>query len=186
LLSLAIIANMNEFKFQLTTFALVALLAFGGYWAFATLDRGVTYSKEDLAIVPTQEQEKPDELIATMPVIDTTIEEVQETELPESSNTTTTTTTTTLNAQDAQTLAELQKLVVDNINMKEGSAGTRVGTVQKFLNLYFEKQTGIDNGYGPTTRERVKQFQQEQGLTADGLAGPTTYQKMIDVLKKGL
>jgi len=128
---------MNEFKFQLTTFALVALLAFGGYWAFATLDRGVTYSKEDLAIVPTQEQEKPDELIATMPVIDTTIEEVQETELPESSNTTTT--TTTLNAQDAQTLAELQKLVVDNINMKEGSAGTRVGYCAKISQSLLRK-----------------------------------------------
>jgi len=177
---------MSEFKFQLTTFALVALLALGGYWAFATLDRGITYSKDDLAIIP--------ETVAEEGLEEPAIEVEEEVTTPETTTevdttdtaTTTTTAPATLSAEDTKTLTELQDLISDNINMKQGSAGTRVGTVQKFLNLYFDKQTGVDNGYGATTLERVRQFQKEQGLTADGLAGPTTYQKMIDLMKKGM
>lgn len=174
---------MSEFKFQLTTFALVALLALGGYWAFATLDRGMTYSKDDLAVVPETVTEESLEEPATEAE-----EEVTAPETTTEADTTETTTTApaNLSAEDTKTLAELQDLVSDNINMKQGSAGTRVGTIQKFLNLYFDKQTGVDNGYGATTLERVRQFQKEQGLTADGLAGPTTYQKMIDLMKKGM
>ena len=175
---------MSEFKFQLTTFALVALLALGGYWAFATLDRGMTYSKDDLAVVPetVTEEGLEEPAVTETEEVATTPEETTEVETTE----TTTTTSASLSAEDAKTLAELQDLITDNINMKQGSAGTRVGTVQKFLNLYFEKQTGVDNGYGATTLERVRQFQKEQGLSADGLAGPTTYQKMIDLMKKGM
>ena len=73
----------------------------------------------------------------------------------------------------------------DNINMKEGSRGTRVGTVQEFLNRYLDTETTVDNGYGPGTLSRVKTFQQAEGLSADGLAGPNTYQAMIDILLKG-
>lgn len=173
---------MSEFKFQLTTFALVAVLALGGYWAFATLDRGITYSKDDLAIVPeTVAEESLEEPAAETEQETEVAEESAEVESPETAPA-----PATLSAEDAKTLAELQDLITDNINMKQGSAGTRVGTVQKFLNLYFDKQTGVDNGYGATTLERVRQFQKDQGLTADGLAGPTTYQKMVDLMKNGM
>ena len=179
---------MNEFKFQLSTFILVALLAFGGYYAFATLDKGITYTKEDLAVAPAEsnQQEVLDEEASVInPQVTENLQEVSQEPTPEPSANNTTT-QTSLSAEDTKTLGELEKLIKDNINMKQGSAGTRVGTVQKFLNRYFDKQTAIDNGYGPTTLERVRQFQKDQGLGADGLAGPATYQKMIEVMKKGL
>jgi len=79
---------------------------------------------------------------------------------------------------------ELQKLVTENVFMKLKSSGTRVGTVQKFLNLYNKTSNKIDNDFGASTQTAVKAFQKDQGLSADGEAGPTTFNKMIDWLKK--
>jgi peptidoglycan hydrolase-like protein with peptidoglycan-binding domain len=78
---------------------------------------------------------------------------------------------------------KLQGLIDDNILMKKGSRGTRVGTVQEFLKLYGAKVT-VDNDYGDTTVTAVKKFQVDQKLSADGQAGPTTYQKMIEWLRE--
>ncbi|HYD90300.1 MAG TPA: peptidoglycan-binding domain-containing protein, partial [Flavobacterium sp.] len=79
---------------------------------------------------------------------------------------------------------ELQKLIDDNIFMKEKSSGTRVGTVQTFLNLYNNTSKRVDNDYGAGTKADVIKFQKAVGLTADGEAGPNTYRKMIEWLKK--
>lgn len=76
---------------------------------------------------------------------------------------------------------ELQKLVDDNVLMKKGSRGTRVGTIQKFLIEYGIKMTA-DNDYGDSTVAAVKKFQTDQKLSADGQAGPGTYRKMIEWL----
>ncbi|MDQ5953038.1 MAG: N-acetylmuramoyl-L-alanine amidase [Patescibacteria group bacterium] len=78
----------------------------------------------------------------------------------------------------------LQKLVNDNVLMKKGSRGTRVGTVQEFLNIYNGTDSKIDNDYGTTTENQIKVFQKAEGITADGEAGPGTYKKMIDWLNK--
>ena len=68
--------------------------------------------------------------------------------------------------------------------MKVGSKGTRVGTVQNFLNLYNKTSKRVDNDYGKTTKTDVIAFQKAVGLTQDGETGPTTYKKMIEWLKK--
>ena len=68
--------------------------------------------------------------------------------------------------------------------MKKGSRGTRVGTVQEFLNIYNGTDSKIDNDFGATTENQIKAFQKSEGLTADGQAGPGTYKKMIEWLKK--
>ena len=78
----------------------------------------------------------------------------------------------------------LQKLIDDKIYMKVGSRGTRVGTIQEFLNIYHTKQVRADNDYGAGTKTRVAEFQKSVGVTADGETGPQTYQKMVDWLKK--
>lgn len=78
----------------------------------------------------------------------------------------------------------LQKLVTDNVLMKKGSRGTRVGTIQEFLNIYNGTDSKIDNDYGATTENQIKVFQKAEGLTADGQSGPGTYKKMIDWLNK--
>jgi peptidoglycan hydrolase-like protein with peptidoglycan-binding domain len=77
----------------------------------------------------------------------------------------------------------LSRLIKDDIRMKIGSQGTRVGTLQKFLNLYENKKSTIDNKYGEGTKKSVTAFQQTSGDEVDGLADPGTYQKMIDWLK---
>ncbi len=76
----------------------------------------------------------------------------------------------------------LQKLIDDNVLMKEGSRGTRVGTVQQFLNIYNGTDSKVDNDFGATTSNQVKAFQKAEGLSADGQAGVGTYKKMIEWL----
>lgn len=104
----------------------------------------------------------------------------------------TTTNTQTENETDNDTSVDifsdlknsLQKLIDDNVLMKKGSRGTRVGTVQEFLNIYNGTDSKIDNDYGATTENLVKDFQRKEGLTVDGQAGPGTYKKMIEWLDK--
>ena len=167
---------MNEFKFQITTFLLVALLAFGGYWAFTSLDRGITY-REDEVVVAVEDPEPQDDINEEPVVVedpnsgDSNVD-VVEVEEPQDE----------LSESEQDLLDRLQNLINDDINMREGSRGTRVGTVQEFLNLYLDTQSAVDNQYGPGTRSRVQSFQEAEGLSADGLAGPNTYQAMINVL----
>ncbi len=78
---------------------------------------------------------------------------------------------------------ELEKLVEDNITIKLKSRGTRVGTIQKFLNIYNQTSNRIDNDYGASTQKAVIEFQKEQNLLADGEAGKTTFEAMIEWLK---
>ena len=68
--------------------------------------------------------------------------------------------------------------------MKLKSTGTRVGTVQNFLNLYNKTSNKIDNDYGASTVASVALFQKAQGLTSDGQAGASTFNKMISWLEK--
>ncbi|MEJ0002231.1 MAG: peptidoglycan-binding domain-containing protein [bacterium] len=56
--------------------------------------------------------------------------------------------------------------------MKAKEADASVGNVQKFLNLYFKTSNKIDNDYGASTQKAVASFQKDQGLKADGFAGP--------------
>jgi len=81
-------------------------------------------------------------------------------------------------------IKDLEKLVADNVFMKEKSQGTRVGTIQTFLNIYNNTSKPVDNDYGPGTKTDVMNFQKAEGITADGEAGPGTFRKMIEWLKK--
>jgi len=51
------------------------------------------------------------------------------------------------------------------------------GTVVRYL----QYRVGVDNDgvYGPQTEAAIKKFQQQNGLTADGIVGPITWQKLI-------
>ncbi|MDE2031162.1 MAG: peptidoglycan-binding protein [Patescibacteria group bacterium] len=68
--------------------------------------------------------------------------------------------------------------------MKLKSTGSRVGTVQNFLNIYNNTSSKVDNDYGASTQKAVMAFQKDQGLSADGQAGSSTFAKMISWLKK--
>ncbi len=93
-------------------------------------------------------------------------------------------TPSTTSGEHENLIADLQELVDDNVLMKKGSRGTRVGTVQEFLNIYNGTDSKIDNDYGATTENQIKAFQKAEGLTSDGQAGPGTYTKMIEWLRK--
>ncbi|PLZ89576.1 N-acetylmuramoyl-L-alanine amidase [Fischerella thermalis] len=45
--------------------------------------------------------------------------------------------------------------------------------------LQFRLGVEIDGVYGPQTEAAMKRFQQQNGLTADGIVGPITWQKLI-------
>lgn len=56
--------------------------------------------------------------------------------------------------------------------IKKGSTGADVRTLQSILNLM------IDGIFGPLTEEAVIEFQKNNGLTADGIVGPKTWEKL--------
>ncbi len=180
---------MNEFKYQFVNILLLALLGFGIYWAFSTIDNGIIYDK-DLVVdtnIDNKDSSQTDLVFDnTKPKIPTSQIEntVPEKNTPEPSVQGENETPKTLSADEQYLVSKLEGLINDKIQMKKNSHGTRVGTVQKFLNLYLEKQVKVDNQYGSTTIARVKEFQQKEGLSADGFAGINTYKKMIEVLKK--
>jgi peptidoglycan hydrolase-like protein with peptidoglycan-binding domain len=57
-------------------------------------------------------------------------------------------------------------------DIKPGSHGPRVATVQRWLGLR------ADGVYGPATRRAVKRFQRRHHLHADGIVGPKTWRAL--------
>ncbi|MDD3694103.1 MAG: peptidoglycan-binding domain-containing protein [Candidatus Pacebacteria bacterium] len=182
---------MNEIKYQITQLIFLILLGLGAYWALTHLDNGVSYTSEKLVQQQdlTEQNDIEDQEIDLFPEVE--IGERSETPTEETESTPSESETSSQPSQQQQSsshpelVSALEKLISDNIYMKVGSRGTRVGTVQKYLALYFsDKNVSVDNDYGNGTRDLVREFQTKEGLDADGQAGPSTYQKMIDLLKK--
>lgn len=179
---------MQNFKFVMSLFiALVALLLVG-YWAIATIepgsahvdkqkqkqleDRNKELSKEVEKLkneLRALQAEENSEQVAGVPKV----EEFDSITKPAPSN-----------LKHQNLINELEKLIADKVVMKEKSRGTRVGTVQIFLNIYNGTSKKVDNDYGKGTKLDVANFQKAVGLAADGEAGATTFQKMIDWLKQ--
>ena len=61
---------------------------------------------------------------------------------------------------------------------QEGDSGAKVRAVQSQLN---GSGTGIsvDGAFGPATATAVKNFQTSKGLSADGIVGDNTWNKMV-------
>jgi murein L,D-transpeptidase YcbB/YkuD len=180
--------NMDKLKFGLFSIVVLSLLGLSWYWSVNTIETGAEHKanaelanlQKENADLKSQVSLLTEQLAELKPA---TKEEETSVVEPAPTKPAATTTTTTVNKN--QTLInELQKLVDDNVVMKLKSTGTRVGTVQKFLNLYNGTNTKIDNDYGATTVKLVTDFQKDQGLTANGEAGASTFKKMIEWLKK--
>lgn len=180
---------MRKFKSALILLIVLVALAIVGYWAFATLEPGsLSAEKQKEAELSKQNQELQDQVSSLQDQLAALQSENQpasgapSAEQPAPSPSQSQTPSTTYKYQDL--IGQLQKLISDNIVMKEKSQGTRVGTVQKFLQVYGNSSLKADNDYGKSTVTAVSAFQKAQGLTADGNAGPGTFQKMIDWLKQ--
>ena len=61
---------------------------------------------------------------------------------------------------------------------KYGSRGTEVRTIQEKLKRWGYYTGSVDGIYGSLTVSAVKKFQQKNGLTVDGIAGPKTLTAM--------
>lgn len=186
--------------FKSISISIIILIVLGGigYWAVSTMQSGSEFETNQI-IKKLQDENKQlkeslKDITKELDSFKSKKEEVQvETREPEvipqvetkpvtTKAPTTTTTTTTYKYQSL--ISELQKVVDANVFMKLGSTGTRVGSLQKFLNIYNKTSTKIDNDFGLTTQKAIMAFQKAQGLKADGEVGPTTIKKMIEWLKK--
>lgn len=167
---------------------ILAIIGVGGWLAYSNLNHDFVYESDRFADA-SEEEGQADDAVAlnfdepegpaigdSAPEEDVTAQEPVEQD-------------TTDNApaspgEHADLIAELEELIKDNIHMKVGSRGTRVGTVQKFLNVFQDASAIVDNDFGNGTKANVIEFQTDAGITADGEPGPQTYQAMIDWLEK--
>ncbi len=185
---------MENFKFIVVSIIVMMAFVLIGYWAVTTMEPGSFH-------VDKQKQEQLEqenaELAKEVEKLKSEIRLLEEDKDPITPVVTTPTPTpttptptpakptpTTTTSKTETLINELQKLIDDKIQMKVGSKGTRVGTVQNFLNLYNGTSKRVDNDYGKTLKADVAAFQKKEGLTADGEAGPTTFTKMIAWLQK--
>jgi len=166
---------METFKAYLLMVGFVGVLGFGGYWAATSLGEPTRIAETNHIKVIAQTQ------VST--IQDRTPVETQTPETTTPVETTTPKTTVEASGSHTKLIADLEKLITDNVLMKEGSRGTRVGSVQEFLNLYNNTSNGVDNDYGTGTKAKVLAFQKAVSLNADGQSGPDTYKKMIEWLK---
>ena len=66
----------------------------------------------------------------------------------------------------------------DDDTLEMGDKGTQVRALQQRLKDLGYYKNGIDGSYGAQTAAAVKAFQKNNGLTADGVAGPATLKKL--------
>jgi len=175
---------MENFKFALFSIVILALLAFIGFWAFSTIESGSGHLGNQELKELTKENKDLKEQVSDLKNEISKIESQIEEQIQAEEKVIETPEPITTKLKYQSLINEMQKLVDGNIYMKRGSLGTRVGTVQKFLNVYNSTSNKIDNDYGPGMETVIKKFQKEQGLISDGEAGPNTFRKMIDWLKK--
>ena len=194
---------MENLKSILALAIILIIVTVVGYWAFVTLEPGSLSAERqkeaELVKQNRQLQDQVSSLKDQLSSLDSSNNAsdnnasagATQTTAAVSGNPTVSSSTSSAPVKSAitsyknQTLInQLEQLVTAGITMKLKSQGTRVGTIQTFLNLYNKTSLKVDNDYGTSTQTAIKNFQKAQGLTADGNAGPATFQKMIDWLKK--
>lgn len=171
---------MEKFKFSVLSIIILGLIIFIGYWAFSTIESGSEHVYKAEIEKLKQENQELRENLDSLPVKneEQNLEEsiIKEEEIPVVSE---------KNILKHQSLIdELQKLIDDNVILKKGSKGTRVGTVQKFLNVYNNTSNKIDNDYGKKTITLIKEFEEKEKLIISEEIGKNTFQVMIDWLKE--
>ena len=172
-------ALKEKLKFALFSIVTLGLLGIFGYWAVSTIQSGTEHAKENK--VEKLEKENVDlktEVKKLSEDLDTAQAKIKDL------------TPVVVKAQQPtvykyQTLIdELQKLVDGKNLLKQKSNGPKVGTVQKFLNIYNDTTKTVDNDYGIGTAKAVSDFQKDVGLNPNGESGSGTFVKMIEWLKK--
>jgi len=173
---------MENLKFIIFSVITLVILGLVGYWAFFTIEPGDIHASRQIQKELEEKNKKLEEEIEKLKS-ELAILRPAEIEEPAEEKSVEKPVETTATLKHQNLINKLQELVDENVLMKEKSRGTRVGTVQTFLNIYNNTSKKVDNDFGKTTKADVIAFQKKEGLTADGEAGATTFQKMIDWLK---
>ncbi len=69
--------------------------------------------------------------------------------------------------------------------LSTGSRGSGVSWLQTALNKVNNAGLDVDGQFGSGTKQAVINFQKANGLEADGIAGPATINKLVEVIKRG-
>ena len=170
---------MEKLKFALLVIVTLSLLGLLGYWSVVTLQSG-TESKASQKIEQLEKENKDLKTEVKKLSDELSVLEFELKELPPSVEKN----PEPIVYKYQDLINELQKLANDNVVLKQKSSGSKVGTVQKFLNIYNGTSNKVDNDYGAGTAKVVTAFQKDVGLKANGEAGADTFNKMIDWLKK--
>lgn len=175
---------MENLKFVLFSIFMLMLLALLGYWAIFNIESGGVHAdkqkqeelEEENTVLKKEVEELKDEIAS--------LQALREEQIQEEKPIVVSVDSTATASKHNNLINDLQKLIDDKVFMKEKSRGARVGTLQTFLNIYNNTSKKVDNDYGPGMKADIVAFQKAEGLTADGEAGPGTFAKMIEWLKK--
>lgn len=169
---------LETLKANIIILLFFGVIGFLAYWGVTSLDLNpAPLESQNSDVRPT---------IVNEPAGSSSVSQSSSSGQSTSENTPTSTSSSgsTSSGENSELRSAIEKLITDNVFMKAGSRGTRVGTIQEFLNLYNGTDSLVDNDFGPTTENQVRAFQRSEGLTADGQTGPNTYRKMIEWLDK--
>ncbi|OGI83732.1 hypothetical protein A2997_02095 [Candidatus Nomurabacteria bacterium RIFCSPLOWO2_01_FULL_36_10b] len=181
---------MQRFFYTSSWFIVVVGVGVLGYFAYTRLSHDFVYESQNndaqgaLLVYDNNTPIPPIATSDTTTTIDTTgINSTTQTSSVPSDDSSPVNVTN--NEKYADLIATFDKLITEYSGvMKKGGKGTRVGTIQEFLNVYDGKDITVNNIYGPATTERVTAFQKAEKLTADGQAGPGTFKAMKAWLEK--
>jgi len=179
---------MEKLKFALFSVVVLGILGLLLFWSVNTLQSGTEHTAtqriEQLENENEELKEEVKGLKSELGLLEAEAEVAQQLAPEEKPTAPSQEPASTTVYKNQALINELQKLINDKITLRLKSSGTRVGTVQKFLNIYNKTSDRVDNDYGASTKTKVAAFQKDQGLGSDGEAGPGTFQKMIGWLKK--
>ena len=175
---------MENFKFTLFAIIVLAVLGLVGYWSLVSIESGTEHSTREKIEQLEKENEELKTEVASLKS-ELSVYKPEEEPAPSGGEEQSTQPVATEPVYEHQSIIdELEKLITDGVVIKLKSRGTRVGTIQKFLNIYNSTSNRVDNDYGASTQKLVMEFQKAEGLPSDGEAGKTTFEKMIEWLKE--
>ncbi|MFA6076599.1 MAG: peptidoglycan-binding protein [Candidatus Paceibacterota bacterium] len=173
---------MEKLKFILFSIVTLSLVGLVGYWAVTTLQSGAEYKTgQKIEQLERENENLKDEVEKQKNKISLLESKLK---VPEPITEKDPEPVKTIVYKYQNLINELQKMADGNVFLKQKSLGGNVGTVQKFLNIYNNTSSRVDNDYGAGTAKLVADFQKASGVNADGEAGKNTFLKMIDWLKK--
>ena len=89
-------------------------------------------------------------------------------------------TATNKTAEKAEKTSKAESVVYDMKTLRVGNTGTQVMVLQYLLNHTTDYTVGkVDGIFGTKTLTAVRQYQQANGLTVDGIVGKNTWKKLL-------